>query len=123
MKRRNTPAKTAVLNILEQAKSAMSQDSIESMAKGEMDRVTIYRVLNRFCEDGITHRVLADDGKYYFALCRSCEGENHNHDHFHFRCLGCSKVECLTQHVTVVMPEGYRQTAISSWVTGYCRNC
>jgi len=123
MKRRNTPAKTAVLTILQGAKSAMSQDSIEAEVRGEMDRVTVYRVLNRFCEDGITHRILADDGKYYFALCIACEGEKHNHDHFHFRCLECQKVECLTQQVTVALPKGYRQSAISSWVTGYCKNC
>jgi len=123
MKRRNTPAKTAVLTVLQQAQSAMSQDSIEAEVKGEMDRVTVYRVLNRFCEDGIAHRVLADDGKYYFALCLNCNEEKHDHDHFHFRCLGCQKVECLTQQVTVTLPLGYRQSAISSWVTGYCKNC
>ena len=69
MKRRNTPAKNAILTLLNQAGTALSQDMIEEKVKGEMDRVTIYRVLNSFCEDGITHKVLADDGKYYFALC------------------------------------------------------
>ena len=123
MKRRNTPAKNAILTLLNQAGTALSQDMIEEKVKGEMDRVTIYRVLNSFCEDGITHKVLADDGKYYFALCRGCTSDGHSHDHFHFRCLGCQKVECLHDTVTVKLPDGYLQKGINSWVNGYCNSC
>ena len=123
MKRRNTPAKTAILTMLQDAGSALSQDMIEEKVKGEMDRVTIYRVLNSFCEDGVTHRILADNGKYYFALCLNCEEHKHTHDHFHFRCLKCEKVECLKEAVTTTLPAGYVQKSISSWVTGYCKDC
>ena len=123
MKRRNTPAKAAILTLLKGANAALSQEMIEAEIKGEMDRVTIYRVLNSFCEDGITHKILADDGKYYFALCHSCNHEHHDHDHFHFKCVNCQKVECLEEKVTVSLPVGYVQKSITSWVTGYCNSC
>lgn len=123
MKRRNTPAKTAILTLLKDANAALSQEMIEAKINGEMDRVTIYRVLNSFCEDGITHKILADDGKYYFALCQTCVEHNHNHDHFHFKCITCQKVECLDEHVTASLPVGYVQKSITSWVSGYCNNC
>jgi len=125
MKRRNTPAKSTILTLLKDAGTALSQDMIEDKVKGEMDRVTIYRVLNSFCEDGITHRILADNGKYYFALCLNCgeDKHEHNHDHFHFRCTKCEKVECLGEEVTLTLPQGYVKQTISSWVTGYCNNC
>lgn len=123
MNRRNTPAKKIVLDILTAAESALSQDRIEAEVKGEMDRVTIYRVLNRFCEDGITHKILADDGKYYFALCHGCNGEKHNHNHFHFRCLTCDKIECLDETVAVHLPQGYRMQNVAGWVAGYCAVC
>lgn len=123
MKRRSTPAKKAILELLQASGTAMSQDMIEAEVKATMDRVTIYRVLNNFCEDGITHRILSDEGKYYFALCLNCKEEKHSHDHFHFRCLGCQKVECLHEKATATLPEGYTQKTISSWVTGYCNLC
>ncbi|MDV6170379.1 transcriptional repressor [Flavobacterium sp. DG1-102-2] len=123
MKRRNTPAKTAILTLLKDANAALSQEMIEADLKGEMDRVTIYRVLNSFCEDGITHKILADDGKYYFALCHSCNEHSHDHDHFHFKCTACQKVECLDEQVTVQLPIGYVQKSITSWVSGLCKNC
>ena len=123
MNRRNTPAKKMIMELLQAANSALSQERIEAEVKGVMDRVTIYRVLNRFCEDGVTHKILADDGKFYFALCHSCEEHNHAHDHFHFRCLGCEKVECLREQVTFTLPDGYRLQNSSSWITGYCKSC
>jgi Fur family transcriptional regulator, ferric uptake regulator len=123
MKRRNTPAKATILALLKDANAALSQEMIEAEIKGEMDRVTIYRVLNSFCEDGITHKILADDGKYYFALCQSCNEHKHEHDHFHFKCIVCQKVECLKEQVSVTLPQGYVQRNITSWVTGQCKNC
>jgi Fur family ferric uptake transcriptional regulator len=123
MNRRNTPAKKAILELLQHEKTALSQDRIEAVLKGEMDRVTIYRVLNRFCEDGVTHKILADDGKNYYALCRGCEGEKHDHNHFHFRCMSCHKIECLDEKVAVRLPEGYSMQNVAGWVTGHCAAC
>jgi Fur family transcriptional regulator, ferric uptake regulator len=95
MKRRNTPAKNTILSILNSVNKAVSQEDIENEVKGTMDRVTIYRVLNGFCSDGLVHKILADDGKTYFALCQNCEEHQHTHNHFHFRCMKCGNLECL----------------------------
>ena len=123
MKRRNTPAKQAILSLLQSSQSALSQDMVEQKMEGEADRVTIYRVLNSFCEDGIAHRIVSDDGKYYFAMCLRCEDNNHAHDHFHFRCLNCQKVECLPEAVKVSLPTGYKAASMNGWISGYCKTC
>ena len=73
MQRRQTPSKEEVLNVLSKAKKALSQEDIEKKVTVAMDRVTIYRVLNRFCEDGIVHKIVSEDGKQYFALCVNCD--------------------------------------------------
>lgn len=122
MNRRNTASKSLVLRVLENAGTALSQDAIEQKVKGEMDRVTIYRILNRFCEDGITHKITADDGKQYFALCSGC-GDSHRHNHFHFRCTACKKVECLDQQISVLLPDGYAAQGFMAWVSGLCKDC
>lgn len=123
MNRRNTPSKKAILELLQAEKTALSQDRIEAVLKGEMDRVTIYRVLNRFCEDGITHKILADDGKNYYALCRGCKEKEHDHNHFHFRCVGCGRIECMDEKVAVTLPQGYAMQNVAGWVTGNCPAC
>jgi Fur family ferric uptake transcriptional regulator len=73
MIRRSTPTKDAVLNVLADSKKAMSQEAIMKKVDIDIDRATVYRVLNRFCEDGILHRIVAEDGKQYFAVCIKCE--------------------------------------------------
>lgn len=123
MKRRNTATKEAVLSSLRQADSALSHDMIQESISPSADRTTIYRILNRFCDDGLIHRIVADDGKQYFAICATCEGDDHKHDHFHFRCLNCEKVECLENEVSVNLPAGYRATNFNGVVSGYCKQC
>jgi Fur family ferric uptake transcriptional regulator len=123
MKRRNTPAKQMVLDILKNSKMALSQEDVEQKVNGEMDRVTVYRVLNSFCEDGYVHKVLSDDGKCYFAICLNCEEKKHQHNHFHFRCLNCNTVECLKQEIVFKIPRGYKVEDMNCLVTGYCKGC
>ena len=123
VKRRNTPATKAVLNILQASKVALSQDAIEQEIKGLIDRVTVYRVLNRFCEDGYVHKILSDEGKYYFAICINCKEKRHRHNHFHFRCLKCQKVECLKEEVNVKLSKGYKLKSVNCILSGFCQYC
>jgi len=122
MKRRNTSSKKDVLAVLEKANAALSHDMIQEQLS-TINRATIYRILNRFCEDGIVHRILGEDGKQYFALCVSCGEGNHNHNHLHFQCVKCKKVECLEQQVTPLLPEGYVAEGFYGLVSGTCPDC
>ncbi len=123
MKRRNTDSKKAILELLESSKSALSHDMIQGTISRNIDRATIYRVLNRFCEDKIVRRIVGDDGKQYFAYCINCVEKKHKHNHFHFRCTQCGKVECLNEEVKVGLPEGYQMHNFNGIVSGLCSDC
>ncbi|WP_372937659.1 Fur family transcriptional regulator [Seonamhaeicola sp.] len=122
MKRRNTPTKKAVLSVLTETGKAMSQDAIEQRISIDINRATIYRVLNRFCEDGILHKIVAENGKQYFALYHDCN-EQHNHDHFHFRCTKCETMECLPVEVNIAIPKEYQVESMNCVITGVCKDC
>lgn len=123
MNRRNTPTKEAVLNLLSSSKKALSQDAIERQLDIKINRATIYRVLNRFCEDDIVHRIVAEDGKQYFAICKKCEPSEKTKYHFHFRCLSCDTIECLKIPVQYSIPEGYEVQNANCVLTGTCNDC
>ena len=123
MQRRNTATKEAVLQLLQHSRKAMSQDAIERKISIDINRATIYRVLNRFCEDGILHKIVAEDGKQYFALCVKCEEKQIENNHFHFRCLRCQTIECLPELVHFSLPEGYSVEAVNCLLTGHCGAC
>ncbi|WP_298879819.1 transcriptional repressor [uncultured Polaribacter sp.] len=120
--RRNTPTKEAVLNVLTKSGKALSQDTIEERIDIDINRATIYRVLNRFCDDGVLHKIVAENGKQYFAICNDCE-EEHNHDHFHFRCSTCETIECLPIEVNYSIPVGYSIEKTNCVLTGKCKDC
>ena len=123
MQRRNTPSQAAVLSLLKNADDALSHEMIEARITTNTSRSTIYRILNRFEEDGVVHRIIAEDGKQYFALCEECDHREHRDDHPHFRCLRCGRVECLAQSVRVEVPAGYRAEKLSITISGYCKGC
>lgn len=123
MKRRNTPSKDAVLELLTRTGKAMSRDAIEKNIDVAIDRATIYRILNRFCEDGQVHKIVAEDGKQYFAVCIKCDDKAFPQNHFHFRCKKCNTIECLQQAVHFSVPEGYHVESINCVLTGICKVC
>lgn len=123
MKRRNTPTKDAVLEVLAETGQAMSQDAIEQKIDIDINRATIYRVLNRFCDDGVLHRIVAEDGKQYFALCNKNEKKTLAEHHFHFRCTKCDTIVCLPFEVNYALPEDYSVNTVNCILTGTCKKC
>lgn len=123
MKRRNTPAKQAVLDLLKHTDKALSHDTIEAQIGMEINRATVYRILNQFCEDGLVHTIVAEDGKQYFAACTDCRGKHTPHNHIHFRCTHCDTLVCLPEKVNFSLPEGYRVQEVSCVLTGTCMDC
>ena len=125
MKRRKTQSKTEILEVLKASGNALSHDMIQASIGSDIDRATIYRVLNRFCEDGKVHKIVGDDGKQYFAICSNCGDKKqlHSHNHIHFRCLQCGKVECLDRDLSVPLPEGYVAKVHNLVTSGFCNEC
>ena len=123
MKRRNTPTKEAVLAIILKAGKAMSQDAIMQKIAIDINRATIYRVLNRFCDDGILHKVIAEDGKQYFALCAKPTETKKPTYHFHFRCTKCDTIECLPIEVNFSISDEYLVENVNCVLTGICKKC
>ena len=123
MKKRNTVAKEQILNILKSGNEAFSQYDIQKRISVPADRATVYRLLKSYTEQGLVHKIVADDGKQYFAWCNSCENEKHSHNHFHFRCVDCGKVECLNTEVSINLPQGYSSNQLNAIITGNCSSC
>jgi Fur family ferric uptake transcriptional regulator len=123
MKRRNTAIQDAVLTVLTSKRRAMSQDAIVKQMPLDADRATIYRILNRFCEDEIVHKIVADDGKQYFAVCVKVDDMAIPANHFHFRCTKCETIECLPVLVKFSISEKYTVQRTNCVLVGLCKEC
>lgn len=120
---RVTPARVAVLSLLERAERALSHREIEEALSTGFDRVTLYRVLDWLVESGLGHRVTDAERVFRFSLASS-DSVTHGM-HAHFRCEACGKVFCLDDVPvpSAVLPAGFSGKIVEYCITGQCAQC
>jgi Fur family ferric uptake transcriptional regulator len=120
-----TPARLSVIKALGINNLAYAHAELEQMFS-DMDRVTLYRVLNDFEEAGLVHKIVDAAGITRFALCKhSCPDKHHADEHVHFNCHGCHKMFCLENvHAPQIkMPAGFKATGLQTLIYGLCESC
>ncbi|MDR2910043.1 MAG: TonB-dependent receptor plug domain-containing protein, partial [Bacteroidales bacterium] len=123
-KKRNTRTKQMVISVLQNANSALCHEEIEKRLPEKIDRVTIYRILQGFCDDGKVHKIINQNGKTCYAPCHNCTSKKHSDNHPHFHCVSCDAIICIEKPVAQQeLPKGYRVISAISYLTGYCQKC
>lgn len=124
---RPTGIRKAILNLFVEADFALSHADIENALASQCDRVTIYRTLDRFVENGLIHKVVDDSNIAKYALCDSgkCGVHAHHDQHFHFRCERCGRTYCLDMSTLprVNIPDGYMLHSSHFSGEGVCKHC
>ncbi len=121
---RITPARVAVLDVLLAAPSALTHPEIELALREtghEIDRVTLYRVLDWLVERGHAHRIEGHDRVWRFNAVAP-----ERRQHAHFKCERCGKVFCLEDvrpALTVTLPDGFRLERADLTLYGACPDC
>lgn len=90
--------------------------------KQQLDRVTLYRVLEWLSKKNLVHKIAGDDRVWRFRV----NTELHTHQHAHFICTRCSKVTCLDNlkiKPRPSLPLGYLLHEIELTVKGLCAEC
>ncbi|MDP1537647.1 MAG: transcriptional repressor [Burkholderiales bacterium] len=113
-----------VLAALLAAEHALTHQELEQRVdrSRDIDRVTIYRVLEWLTAQALAHRIAGDDRTWRF----NAVGHTHGGDHAHFKCNGCSTVLCLEEFPagpTVRLPKGFRSQQVELTVKGLCPGC
>ena len=92
-----------------------------------LDRITLYRTLKSFEQQGLIHRVIDDTDVLRYAACSiECSAGAHFDNHVHFKCGVCSHTYCLSQVAipAVQLPGGFqaeRRDFLLSGVCGFCQ--
>lgn len=124
---RVTEIRKEIVETLLSRDSALSCKEIKELIPGDFDRVTLYRTLNTFVEEGIIHQITGSEGTVRYALCSSGECATHHHDdkHIHFRCTACGLTFCLEYHnpPKLEIPNGYKVGSFEISATGLCKSC
>lgn len=125
-KLRLTPFRKEVLGLFLNEPNAISVTDIEARLK-QFDRITLYRTIKSFIENGLIHEIVMPGEIKKLALCPDdCTSKNHVHttQHIHFRCKACENIFCLDliELPKVKIPK-FSIDTIEIQGTGTCENC
>lgn len=122
---KSTEARIEVLKIIKNAKKPIDSASIiEEMEKKspETNRVTIFRVINLFAEEGIINKCEFEEGKARYEL----SSLPHHH---HIVCSNCGKIEdiegCEISEVEAQLEKRFNFKINSHRLEffGHCKKC
>jgi Fur family ferric uptake transcriptional regulator len=121
-----TDSRKIILELFLKTEGALAHADIEKNTAVNFDRVTVYRTLQTFTENGIIHQIPTTDNTILYALCKDkCEAGHHHDEHVHFICVDCEKTICM-DNVTVPqvkLPTGFTPLQSAMVVKGTCNDC
>jgi Fur family ferric uptake transcriptional regulator len=121
-----TEGRKVILDLFLSADGALAHADIEKNKQIAFDRVTVYRTLQTFVDNGIIHQIPTTDNTILYALCKdNCEAGHHHDEHVHFICNECNSTTCLDDVIVppVKLPKGFSPVQAAMIVKGICNDC
>ena len=121
---RKTKTVKLILKEFNDTKEAISAIKLIEKFKGNMDKTTVYRILDRLEDSKILHSFIDNDGykryaKNEFQLNTSSGLEMHPH----FLCEDCGTSSCLPIKIPIPNVSNYIIKSAEYLLKGYCKNC
>ncbi len=120
-----TPARVAVLQLLEKADAPLDVASIiDYLQKKDIiiDPATAFRIMNLFTEKGITRQIQLKEGKFRYEL-------SNTEDHHHLICEHCGNIDDISDCAIPVLEKdiqkkkGFLVKHHSLEFFGICASC
>ena len=121
--KRKTKSVNIILSIFDKTKDALSVVDLVERLKDNMNKTTVYRILDRLEGEGIIHSFLGINGLKWYARCHDCSTKHHHDIHPHFQCKSCGKTECLSIEIPVPSLANYQIESTELLLTGLCADC
>ncbi|MCT4630970.1 Fur family transcriptional regulator [Winogradskyella sp.] len=120
---RKTKSVNIILSKFDKGHEALSVVDLVEELKEDMNKTTVYRVLDRLENDGTIHSFTGTNGLKWYAKCYQCTSHHHNDVHPHFECNACGKVECLDLNIAIPQIKNRNIETASIMLKGQCSDC
>ena len=121
---RKTKTVKLLLQTFEQTTDAISVVELVSKFSKNMNKTTVYRILDRLEEDGILHSFVDQDGlKRYAKGEQKTKFSNKLSMHPHFLCEDCGTSSCLPIKISIPSIPNYTIKSSEHLLIGQCKNC
>lgn len=123
---RKTQIRVEIIQQFMASDFGLRASEIINSLKANHDRVTVYRALNSFEENGIIHKASEDANGVKYALCgNECSSDHHEDTHAHFVCDECQNTFCLDD-VKIPQPKVSDELTVNQvtfTINGICKEC
>lgn len=120
---RNTKSVRIVLDAFGNSNSALSVVELVRRFRSDMNKSTVYRILDRLEREGVLHSFSGINGLKWFALSQESYPTMQSKDHSHFQCRECGKSECLAVDITIPTLPLYKIDSANLILVGQCEDC
>lgn len=120
---RKTKSVKTLMSIFKESGTALSVVELVEQLKKEMNKTTVYRILDRLEQDGTIHSFTGSNGLKWYAKCSNCSRQHHEDTHPHFECRDCGKVECLEVDMSIPKLKNRHIDTANVLLTGQCADC
>ncbi len=122
-----TPNRLAVLEVVGNNSYPLSAGDIFKTLErsSSINRVTVYRILDRLVAEGVIERLSTGGRAAYFGLAPN----EHHRPHPHFYCKSCGQMDCLNPEALNIEAKAMQKTfpgridKVEVRVDGICKNC
>ena len=121
---RKTKTVKLLLDLFNQKNNAISVVELVSIFSKEMNKTTVYRILNRLEESGILHSFIDKDGlKRYAKGDQRTTSSKKPNLHPHFLCDDCGISSCLSIKISTPSIPNYTINSSEHLFSGQCADC
>ncbi|RZT38587.1 Fur family transcriptional regulator [Cupriavidus agavae] len=126
---RVTQPRVAILACLIEADEPLTHQAVIDRLPpdGDVDRVTVYRVLDWLVDQGVAQKRAGKDRVFRFTLLEHEAARAQVHrQHSHFHCTRCDRTFCLEsagKSVAPRVPSGFAVEHVELTVNGLCADC
>mgnify|MGYP001627820095 CR=1 FL=1 len=120
---RRTKSVDLLLNEFEKNGGAISTTELIGRLGDQINKTTIYRVLDKLEDDAVLHSFLDSKGIKWYAICEGCSKHDHSDLHPHFECTVCGKVDCLSVEIPIPNLNNREVEHSQILIQGKCEDC
>ena len=121
--KRKTQSVKVLLSEFEHNSSAIPVTELIKRFYLQINKTTIYRVLDKLEDDRVLHSFLDKNGIKCYAKSNYCTCDNHLDDHPHFQCMKCGRVDCLLIDLPIPKIKNREITISKTLIQGKCDLC
>ncbi len=122
-----TPNRLRVLEVVGNNSCPLSAGDIFKTLErsSSINRVTVYRILDRLVDQGVVERLSSGGRAAYFGLAPN----DHHRPHPHFYCKSCGQMDCLNPESLNIETDSMQNTfpgridKVEVRLDGICKNC